>query len=100
LWNLTGCKYNALVSVWEDEQYRQDLRSALIRLDLRNAWFVGESHPEPWQLDELLTPRLAREESGGNSPEREIWFQQLKIKSAMAVKAGTWGGEEVYPLPD
>lgn len=112
LWGLTRRKLNALVKVYQDEQYRLDLRSALIRLDMRNMWGVGKGHPDPWQLDEVL-PRhgVAVSESGSIEsiwrrirPEatdaQRMQFQAMKIKFSMAEKMGLGVlGEEVWPLP-
>ena len=98
-------KYNALVKIYADEQYRLDLRSALIRLDMRNMWGVGDSHPNAWELDELLPPRGGRKSSGdgielsGNSPEAEAWFAAFRIKCSIAMAEKKWPGPEMYPMP-
>jgi len=111
------CQYNALVRVWEDDQYRLDLRSALIRLDIRNAWCVGDHHPEPWQLEDVLPPRTGKAVGKAISSEWEQFlatrpdptpaqraaFQafQVKCSIAMATKKWEWGTQqEVFPLPN
>lgn len=104
LWSLTTRKYNALVRVWEDARYREDVRSALIRLDLRNAWCTSEkNHPDGWQLDEILPPRGGKREdtNQGNSPEAWAWYQSLKMKFNMAIATGgkSWNEPDMFPLP-
>jgi hypothetical protein len=102
--------------IWQDEQYRLDMRSALIRLDLRNIWAVGENHPEPWQIEDVLTPpghwKVASDSSAATrlarwlasrpeaTPERQALAQSQAFSFALALKAGpSVLGPEVYPLP-
>lgn len=90
--------------MWEDSQYRQDLRAALLQLDFRNAWFVSkEHHPDAWQLDEILTPRGGKKEEAnqGNSPEAWAWYQSLKMKCNMAIATNgqSWNEPDMFPMP-
>jgi hypothetical protein len=113
LWSLTHRKYRALVKVFEAEQYRLDLRSALIRLDLRNIWGVGDRHPDPWELEEILAAPGGQRKYRGSEKYIEEWlasrpeptpgriaeWQALQVKSAIAVAQRRWDGPEVFPLP-
>ena len=113
MWSLTTRKYLALVKVYEDDQYRQDLRSAMIRLDLRNIHCVGDKHPDAWTLEEVL-PRSSAHQPLSDSdariarwlasrpeptPERRAWYETFKVRAAMAMAAKKWDGPEVWPLP-